>query len=289
MVELPKLPKLPDQARAELHAAELSERTVFHKVLAPYSGKCPNCAGIGYLWFQFVKAGPLEFVASPKSVVTYAENGWYVVDSRVYPCPVCTDPHERIAYLWDHAGLEPDEHEWRLDFFEGMQGKLRASEVARRYLEQIPHPNGLVTFFGSNGVGKTGFLKSIVAACIRAGVSAHYTRAEDILRQIRATFGSTGISELEMHTSYGRFQLLAIDEVDQTSNTNWSRSALMSLLDTRYNRRGSQCTLLATNREPGKLPKELDYLASRIRDGERIRVEGEDLRGVEMNQKEPGR
>ena len=65
-----------------------------------------------------------------------------------------------------------------------------------------------MTFYGDNGVGKMGFLKSIVAACVRAGVPAHYTRAEDILRQLRATFGSTQVSELELHNRFGRYQLL---------------------------------------------------------------------------------
>lgn len=270
-------PAMPSLAHADLAAARGALKAVFLKELAPLPGACPNCNGLGAIWLQFVQSGP--FSAPPaRSVLTYY-NGWYVVDNRLYPCPACQDHTSLIQYLWEHSGLESNERQWRLDFFEGRPGKEAALTFAQDVLAALPRPIGWQIYYGGYGVGKSGLLKSLVAACVRAGVSAHYTLAEEILQQTRAVFGEQGGSEGEVLQSYAAFQLLAIDEIDRTSTSSWARATLMRLLDGRYNRRGLQATLLATNTAPHALPETLDYLASRLKDGARIEVGGVEMRG----------
>jgi len=272
-------PKLPAEAKAELRAARAGGEKVLLKEPPPIPGGCPNCGGLGFVWMQEVKAGPFGEVPATKAVITTCNKRWYAVESRYHICPVCRDPAERRAYLWEQSGLEVEEREWRLEHIEGLAGKEAALTAAREVLALVPRPNGWLTLYGGYGVGKTGILKCVVAACVRAGVSAHYARAEDILREIRSSFGLAAFSEEEIHNRYGRYQVLAIDEVDRTSDTGWARSTLMTLLDTRYTRRTSLATLIATNQSPARMPEALGYLASRMKDGERVKVGGVVLRG----------
>ena len=142
-----------------------------------------------------------------------------------------------------------------------MEGKGVALDCGRDLLAACPRPTGWYAVYGPYGVGKSGVLRSIVAACCRALVSARYVRAEDIFREMRATFGDdSNIGEDELLQKYGHYQVLAIDEVDRVSDTRWSRSALFSLLDMRYNRRNQLATLLATNCNPEKMPAGFEYL-----------------------------
>lgn len=272
-------PKFPAEALSDLETSRAAGRTVFHKEIPPRPGACPNCSGQGVLWLQFVKSGPYATPPSGSGLITTYDNAWYRVESRFYPCPLCRDPAQRQSYLWERCGLEEHERHWRLDYLAGLPGKSAALDSARKLLALVPRPRGWLTFYGHYGVGKTGLLKSLVAACVRAGVSAHYARAEDILRSIRATFGPNPLQEDELFQRYARYQLLAIDEVERTSDSGWARSTLMTLLDTRYTRRRALATVIATNRPPEQLPDQLGYLASRMRDGERVHVSGSDLRG----------
>lgn len=161
-----------------------------------------------------------------------------------------------------------------------MEGKKDAVEVGKQILEMLPRPAGWVAIYGSYGVGKSGVLRAIVAACCREMVPARYVRAEDILRELRTTFADDAeVTEDEMVQRYGRYQVLAVDEVDRVSDTKWSRSALFTLLDTRYKRRNALATLLATNCDPTQLPAGFEYLQSRMRDGDRVEMTGKDLRG----------
>jgi hypothetical protein len=270
-------PTLPSIARADLAEARGALKAVFLKEFQPVAGACPNCNGFGAIWLQFVQSGPFS-APPPRGVLSYF-NGWYVVDNRLYPCPVCQDHVALIRHLWERSGLESHERDWRLDFFQGLAGKEAAVAFAQDVLAALPRPTGWQVYFGGYGVGKSGLLKSLVAACVRAGVSAHYTLAEEILQRTRAVFGEHGGSEGEVLQAYGAYQLLAIDEIDRTSTSSWARATLMRLLDGRYNRRNLQATLLATNTPPNALPETLDYLASRLKDGARIEVGGKELRG----------
>lgn len=176
-------------------------------------------------------------------------------------------------------GLELNQEYWDPRFIEGLAGKAIALDIAQDLLSELPDPNGLYIFYGSHGMGKSGLLCSIVANCFRAGISARYARAEEILRELRSTFSNdSDVSEYELFQKYGHYQVLAIDEVDRVSDTRWSRSALFSLLDMRYNLRNQLATLLAMNCNPEEMPAGFEYLQSRMMDGQRVEMSGRDLR-----------
>ena len=161
-----------------------------------------------------------------------------------------------------------------------MDSKIQALVKARAILAQVPRPTGWVIFYGAYGRGKSGLLKAVVAQCIVAGVPAMYLRAVDLLREVRSSYSEdNSLSESDIIERYGGCQVLAIDEIDRISSTAWAMSTLMAVMDMRYNRRATHATLMATNSDPDNMPAGFEYLASRMRDGDRVPVGGRDLRG----------
>lgn len=274
------LPILPAIAIADLRAAKSLKKPVFFKEAKPVSGGCANCGGIGSLWFQFGVSGPMRNPpGDTKRVSTYTPEGWWIVESKVYDCPVCQDHSLRLRYLQANNGLEANEQDWTLDFISKKRGK---EQVYNRSVEVISsqRPTGFVTLHGGYGVGKSGTMKAITAMLSKVGVSCRYTTSANILLEIRDTYGdSANVDESELFSRYGKYQVLCVDEVDRVSTTAWAQSTLMTLLDTRYTRRGQYLTILATNVQPDRLPPHFGYLASRMKDGDIIQVGGEELRG----------
>lgn len=281
------MPTISEECKADIRAAKVLNRVVFYRAVAQLNQQaCSNCGGTGQLWFQFSVAGPYREIPAGNQTSTWVAEGgqalpgWYKVESKVYPCPVCGDHDERLRFLWRSSGLEVNEREWRLDFLEGLGGKEQALEAARGMLAEVPKPKGWLSLFGAYGVGKSGVLKCLTAACVRASVQARYVRAGDILAEIRASYGDDRLaSEDEITRRYGMLPLLAIDEVDSISGTEWAQSTLKLILDTRYRKIELAATVLASNMDPEGMPERLGYLASRMRDGTRVRMGGNDLRG----------
>ena len=272
--------ELPNIARTEIANHQVSKKPVFLRTPPSQPGACSNCQGLGAVLISFARSGPYDRVPATKDViVTGPDNKWWIVDTKEYPCPVCGDMDTRRRYFWKNSGLQLPEQEWRVEFFKQHPGKENALEFAHEILSRIPRPTGWYYFFGSYGVGKSGLLKALVAQTILADVPARYVTSAKMLAEIRDTYGSnTEIDEMLVVEQYDRYPLLAIDEIDRASSTDWARSMLFTLINNRYDRRSSLCTLLATNQDP--LPPGFEYLESRVQDGIRVLVGGASLRGT---------
>lgn len=270
---------------ADCHAYLKGCSTVFERVLNHTGTSCGNCSGTGLLAFDVVMSEALRFIPE-RGAAHFYNGGWYRTRLITFPCPVCgvVDRADMIGRLFEASGLLPAEHDYRLSYLDGMSGKEHALDVATNLLGQVPLPNGYVLFFGNYGVGKTGILKSLVAAMCRAGVSAKYATAADILADVRATFGDDRTeTERAVVGRYINYQLLAIDELgpDRSSGTQWAMSVLFAVLDKRYARRDRVATVTAINYSPDKLAEDSQwkYFESRTRDGWRVPVGGAELRG----------
>ncbi len=278
---LPDGTVIGEDALAALKAARSTNQTVLLRLPELVIG-CPNCRDLGVLWFAFLlgKGSPIP-TGVPKVPRLWDNGLWYDYESKQFDCPVCNESGpDRIWRLWQDSGLAPTERSWHLDYLHGRDGKGEALAAAHDLLTTVPRPSGWACFFGAFGVGKTGLLKSLVGACVRAGVSARYVRGLDILSEARATYGEErGENERDLIARYARYQFLAVDEVDRMSGTEWARAMLFQVLDDRYTRRESVATAIATNSAPGEMADLWGYLESRMRDGARIVVGGDDLRG----------
>ncbi len=282
--------KLPKAALEEVAKARQEGRSFF-TLTAPLliSGACPNCNGARWVGVEVVLSGPTLTPGlrnPPGRTYTYLNErdhmapGWYLVERHNYDCPLCADPRERIPYLMEQSGLVENEKAWRVDYLVGRPGKEQALDAARAILAEVPCPKGLAIFWGPFGTGKSGTMKAIVASCILAGVSARYALATDILSEIRSTFArDADVTEEDLAHLYDHYQVLALDEIEKISDTMWATSKLMSVIEHRYNRRFERATLLGTNENPAMMPPGFGYLESRMKDGQRVFVTGEDMRG----------
>ena len=247
-------------------------------------GECPNCGDMKYLNLDVINAGPSQNPYAPSQVSLLVNNQWYLGKRHQFPCPMCNaDNRAMIEALWETSGLESAERQWHVDHIASMDGKELALEAARKILAQTPRPVGWSVVYGSYGVGKSGLMKSLVASFIRAGVSAKYITAFDILEEIKTTFRhNAGEATDEAYLRYASYKFLAIDEIDIAPEKDWSYQALRSIIDKRYNARHRFATMMATNADPEVMGEPWGYLISRMRDGLRVPMGGQDMRGQRL-------
>jgi DNA replication protein DnaC len=259
--------------------ALLRGREIAQMMIAiPFTG-CANCGGAGRLFFHILDdAGA--------SARTFVNGEWRKSSLKSFPCPICnTEGHQQsVKARLANSGLEQGEFGYSIDYIADMAGKQHAVKVARGIVSELPTPKGFYLLYGEYGVGKSGTLKSIVAAACHAGVGARYVTAEDILTEIRDTFSDkSDATEKVLVERYAHFPLLAIDElgVDRMSNTQWALSKLFAVIDKRYGRRDRLCTITASNNTPDQLRDNSSwaYFENRTRDGIRVPVGGDSLRG----------
>lgn len=227
---------------------------------------CRNCFGLGMILFR-------------------ADANSDRAEYMQCTCPICDPKHEAemVAHFLSRSGLQPNEYAWTIERLARYNGKSRAVEAAKRFIDSAPHPVGWVSFYGDYGVGKSGLMKATVAALCRTCMPAIYRRADDILSEAKAIFSEDkeahDASERAIKARYGRYPFLAIDEVDRVVTTPWSMAFIFSILDERYNARHKLATMIATNALPGRLGAEFGYLEDRMKDGQRIIIAGPSLRG----------
>ncbi len=241
--------------------------------------RCLNCndakEAIIQVCYPSVEVSPSN--PSAAYAVDPSGNLHRVKETLHFACPICNDREIYFEYLAGDSGVEEHQQGWRIDYFQNERGKESAYQACILMLADVPRPSGLVLFHGDYGVGKSGLLKSTVNQMVRAGISARYIRAADILTDLRSTFDTKGVNETDILERYCSYTFLAIDEVDVIGDSAWAEGALRTLIDRRYERRMIAATLLATNKPPDQL---WPYLASRCQDGIRVLVSGRDLRNT---------
>lgn len=243
-------------------------------------GTCPNCGGSGHVYVRWVRGAPMmyppPYCAKGQSSFFWEEQ-WYLTELTGYPCPWCNGERAK-SETWEDTGLTEEERLYSLEFFQQFRDKRQMYHVLNTLIEQ-KKPVGWLSLVGGYGVGKSGAMKSIVAFYAAQGLAARYIRAEDILSELRSTFNdNSDVDEHEVKRKFGRYDVLAIDEVDRVSKTDWARATLATVLDERHRTKTQNMTLLATNTRPDDFPADMKYLASRMLGEKCLPIGGQDLR-----------
>lgn len=259
------------------------------------SATCPNCGDTGYVWVRRLVSGPYQHPPGGRAVITWLPTaktgpGWYVVDTAVVPCPVCTRGHDgKAAYvrrLRASCGLRAEELQFRVDFLERLarrlgrrellEGKQAAVRVMGERVAALPNAQGLVFLYGPPGVGKSGLAMAYVAAAVNMAVPAAYVAVPDLIKARRATMNGAP----DPLPGLLRAKVLVLDEVDRVG-TEWERHELFTVLDARARARFSAATVLISNRTPEELESDgFGYALSRASLGEVVAMGGVDLRSV---------
>jgi DNA replication protein DnaC len=223
-----------------------------------------------------VESGPHKYVPQGKSV-HWHDGGWYTGHLIQAECPICKFG-KVVGHLRTHCGLTDAELDVRLEHFKPLSGKKEARDAAGYLLSLTPFPSGFVTFWGDYGRGKTMLLQALVNDFCLAKVQAVYAKPAEVLADLKETFNDKANKTEGLLSSYSTSRVLALDEIDRFYDTPWATDIIFRLLDERYRRRKELLTIMATNRAPDKFDRELEYLASRMKEGMVVHVGGDDVR-----------
>ena len=216
---------------------------------------------------------------------------------RSYGCPVCFANAQAEAEL--HAIQTHIEAH-----IAGIDDILIRLGVARRHVHATVNDFGPayqtlhkgdkgLLLYGPRGTGKTHLMAAIMRAMIldqlhtaremkRRPHPHEYPRmvsTTDLLREIRATFGSHGSeSESGIIERYGRYPVLILDDLGAEQVTDWTLTTLYSVIDLRY--RDMRRTFITSNLKLADLSAQTsDRITSRISEMCRvIRLSGLDRR-----------
>lgn len=90
----------PDIGAGELNVAARRDKSI---------NTCPNCGGWGHLGLQFVVGGPADVPlpanAKEDESTSFVDGKWYLLKTKVYPCPVCLGQARGIREAL--AGVRP--------------------------------------------------------------------------------------------------------------------------------------------------------------------------------------
>ena len=247
-----------------------------------HSNDCPNCHSAGVLAVFKIKSGPYRTCPGVgRWLDIEGKPGWYIGETTWGNCPACRGGQMQ-SYLERNCGLEGSDLQVSFFNFDPMPGKETAKETCQALLGGNQHPEGFVTLWGGYGHGKTHLLKAIVNGFRGINVTSHYSMLSDLLAGIREKFGSEhgGIQTEAVIEEYRHMSVLCVDEVNGVNLTSWALETINRLLDHRYTHRSEYLTVMALNLEPDALPVEMQYLASRMKEGVVLEVGGVDVREV---------
>lgn len=228
----------------------------FTQLRPPDERICPKCKGIKFLAYDVPAGHPLF--------------------SQIKPCDVCsTDMQQK--YLTALCGLTGDMLTWDWSNTKRIQANAMAYDAAKWLVQQ---PQFFYTLTGKPGRGKTRLLAAIVNESRKTGRTAVYTTTSELLDHLRAAYApGANVTFDGLLDKITTCTVLALDEFDRYSPTEWAQEKFFQLIERRY-RRGDEClTCFATNAALDDLPQ---YVTSRMQDRRShiFEIVGADLRKV---------
>ena len=168
--------------------------------------------------------------------------------------------------------------EYRAETDDQRRALTAARDFAEQFEEHAERGTTLI-FAGRTGTGKGHLAAAASMHIIRAGHSAMFATAREILLWLRASWTDREApSELDVLNRLVGVDLLVIDEIGVQFGTDAERDQLFGVIDGRY--REQRPMILTTNLKPAELRKVIgDRSFSRLReDGQWIPFEWEDWR-----------
>lgn len=141
---------------------------------------------------------------------------------------------------------------------------VKASLVARKFVEEWKTRDRGLLFVGPVGVGKThlsvAILKTLIEDC---GVRGVFCDFSDLLERIQATFSRANPDSADdVLAPYREAELLVLDELGARRPTDWVRDVLYGLINTRYNRQ--RLTIVTSNYSDAPVRQGEEKLEDRI-------------------------
>ena len=116
-------------------------------------------------------------------------------------------------------------------------GRTKAHRVAKEYADNftahMANGDGLY-IEGTFGTGKTHLAAAIAIQLMEQGHNVIFKTADDLLRDIKATFDDTGQEEKKVIDRLKTCELLVIDDIGKEQATDWSTAQLYAIINDRY-------------------------------------------------------
>ncbi len=115
-------------------------------------------------------------------------------------------------------------------------GRKQAARTAREYADNFTahQANGDGLYVeGTYGTGKTHLAAAISIQLMEEGHNVIFRTADDLLREIKATFDESG-SEQKVIDRFKQCELLVIDDLGKEQATDWSTAQLYAIINDRY-------------------------------------------------------
>jgi len=178
------------------------------------------------------------------------------------------EEQERQNFRIDYSVFGIHESEKDLDWSAvkpGISDGMKAMQAVRPAYQQ---GWGMVFLWGTWGQAKTLVGKILTATAIRDGKKAAYANMSNVLDDIRLAFDEKEHKATELIRRMDwwiKRDVLFIDELDKSNDTQWAQERLFQLLDQRYARavREEALTVIASNKSDDDLD---GYIKSRLND-----------------------
>lgn len=188
-------------------------------------------------------------------------------------CEFCGKPLEHLAILY-HANSANSSYEWEIERWseipmrckcekaeakwaaQDAEDERRAREEKRQREESARKAKAkerlarsgmkarfLSRTFANFRTGKTHLAAAIALQLIEQGYSVIFRTADDLLRDIKATFDGVGEGEQEVQERIKGCGLLVIDDIGKEQATDWTTAQLYAIINDRYE---SQKPLIVT-------------------------------------------
>lgn len=145
---------------------------------------------------------------------------------------------ERVERQLAQSGMKP---RFLSRTFENFQrdtaGRTKAYRAAKEYADNFAahRANGDGLYIeGTFGTGKTHLAAAIAIQLMEQGHSVIFRTADDLLREIKATFDDSGREEQKVMDRLKKCDLLVIDDIGKEQATDWSTAQLYAIINDRY-------------------------------------------------------
>lgn len=161
-----------------------------------------------------------------------------------FPCPQCMggEAGVRQVRLSGTCRVPPRYRNAKIANFRDYAASLQSAidDSRRRRI--------FVTVWGSFGTGKTHLLTAVVNDAVNRGLVGVYATWGEVLDHLRNVYANRVEDDADAFwQSLLDSDVLALDEVDKPSSTDWTADKLFQLVNSRYND-VTKLTLFATNR-----------------------------------------
>jgi DNA replication protein DnaC len=196
--------------------------------------------------------------------VVYAGADGHPKSNEDRPCPECSSDSQRGPNPLAKLFKLPEKVKDRT--FQNVKLRPEMLPALRVMATLVTPPHGIVTLYGSPGMGKTASMACVHNACTAAGIPHLYVPAWKLFGEAHRMFKpESGLDFDAVWEQVLRVPVLMFDDVHSEYGSNWNKQKIDELFYNRFDIQQDHLTIFAVN---GGLDIFPDYVQSRLRDVE---------------------